>query len=392
MAQKKYDFLNAVPAGREEMLLKELKTVPGLYNRFLAMDQDWKERFLDYCRGVKTLPLTYDPFFKRIFHPDIHPDRLSRFISCLLGMRVRVLRILPAEETLLEGGALMIMDILVQLEDGSLVNVEIQKIPYAFPGERISCYSSDLVLRQYSRVKGERGKKFTYHDMKKVYTIIILEKTPECFHEFPNQYIHHGKTEFNTGLEMELLQEYCIVALDVFRKNRYPEDRSEQDAWLSLLATENLEEVGPLVHKYPWLGEIYEEMAGLMHNPEEVLNMFSEALRILDKNTVEYMVEEQQKELDEKKAELRRIQKELEENQKELEESQRVIEENQKELEESQRVIEENRKDLEQSQKEIEANKKELSEQKRLADTLLSEKDRRIAELEKLLNESLGKK
>ena len=385
MAQKKYDFLNTVSAGREEMLLQELKKVPGLYNRFLAMDQGWKERFLDYCTGVKTLPLTYDPFFKRIFHPDIHPDRLSRFISCLLGMQVRVLRILPSEETLLEGGALMIMDILVQLEDGSLVNVEIQKIPYAFPGERISCYSSDLVLRQYSRVKGERGKKFTYHDMKKVYTIIILEKTPESFHEFPNQYIHYGKTVFNTGLKMELLQEYCIVALDVFKRNRYPEDRSEQDAWLSLLATENMEEVDPLIHKYPWLGEIYEEMAGLMHNPEEVLNMFSEALRILDKNTVEYMVEEQQKELDEKKAELKRIQKELEE-------SQRVIEESQKELENSQKMIEKNRKDLEETQKEIEANKKELSEQKRRADTLLSEKDRRIAELEKLLKESSGNK
>lgn len=40
----------------------------------------------------------------------------------------------------------------------------------------------------------------------------------------------------------------------------------------------------------------------LRQKPEEVLGMFSEALRILDQNTVKYMVEEMQKELDEKNA------------------------------------------------------------------------------------------
>ena len=374
MAQKNM----IVPDKREELLMQELSAVPGLYNRFLSMDQEWRTRFLDYCKGIKTIPLTYDPFFKRIFHPDIHPDRLSRLISCLLGIKVKVIKALPSEETFLQGSALMIMDILVELEDGSLVNVEIQKIPYAFPGERISCYSSDLVLRQYSRVKGELGKKFTYHDMKKVYTIIIFEKTPSPFQELPDQYIHHGKVTFNTGLKMELLQEYCMVALDVFKEKHYSKDRNEQDAWLSLLATENMDEVSALIQAYPWLEEVYEEMAGLMHDPEEVLNMFSEALRILDKNTVEYMVEEQQKELEEKKRELKRIQKELEESQKELEESQ-------KELEESQKELEENQKELEESQKELEENQKELEEHKRTAETLLDEKDRKIAELEMLL-------
>lgn len=66
------------------------------------------------------------------------------------------------------------MDLLVELADGALANVEIQKIPYQFPGERMSCYSSDLVLRQYSRIKGEKGQRFKYNDMKKVYTVVIF--------------------------------------------------------------------------------------------------------------------------------------------------------------------------------------------------------------------------
>ena len=40
----------------------------------------------------------------------------------------------------------------------------------------------------------------------------------------------------------------------------------------------------------------------LRQKPEEVLGMFSEALKILDQNTVKYMIEELQKELEEKDA------------------------------------------------------------------------------------------
>ena len=64
------------------------------------------------------------------------------------------------------------MDIVVELEDGSIANVEIQRIGYNFPGQRSACYSADLLLRQYKRVKGEQQKKFSYRNIKKVYTII----------------------------------------------------------------------------------------------------------------------------------------------------------------------------------------------------------------------------
>lgn len=189
-----------------------------------------------------------------------------------------------------------------ELKDGSLINVEIQKQGYAFPAERISCYSSDLVMRQYARVKGIKGSSFTYRDIKKVYVIVIFEKSTGVFHNIPEAYIHYGKTVFDTGLKIELLQEYCLIALDVFRKFPYTKDRNEQTAWLSLLTTENLADAEGLIRDYPWLEEIYQEIAMLRREPEEVLGMFSEALRILDRNTVKYMVEEMQKELDEKNA------------------------------------------------------------------------------------------
>ena len=146
------------PKQSEEVVLENLKTVPKLYGRYSRMEQDWRERFIDFCCGRKTLPFTYDPFFKKIFHPDNHPERLSRLISALIKRNVKVRGILPGEDSMMDGESLLILDILVELEDGFLSNIEIQKCPYAFPAERMSCYSSDLVMREYTRIKA--GEKF----------------------------------------------------------------------------------------------------------------------------------------------------------------------------------------------------------------------------------------
>ncbi len=320
-------------------LVQKLKSNTVLYNRYEKLSGEWQRRFQDYCTGKKTLPVTYDPFFKRIFNPDVHPDRLSRFISSLLNVPVRVIRILSNEESMLDGGVLLIMDILVQLEDGALANVEVQKVPYLFPGERISCYSSDLVLRQYSRVKRERGSCFKYGDLKKVYTIVIFEKSTQIFHERGMHYVHRGRTVFDTGLKMELLQEYCLVALDVFREKPYPKDKTEQTAWIAFLATDSLCQAEELAAEFPWLEEIYAEMTDYLHRPEEVLDMYSEALKIMDQNTVQYMIELQQQKMEELQQQANELQSQVEESQRQVEESQRQAEESQRQNEELRRQI-----------------------------------------------------
>ncbi len=306
-----------VPMTQEEVL-ERLREMPKLYQNYKNLDEVWRQRFLDFCAGKKTLPLTYDPIFKRIFHPDVHPHRLSRLISSLLGMNVKILRILPSEDRVLDETSLLIMDMLGELEDGSLVNIEIQKQGYAFPAERISCYSSDLVMRQYARVRSLKGESFKYPDIKKVYIIVLFEKSIRIFHEQSEHYLHYGKTVFDTGLPLELLQEYCLVALDVFRSFAYDKIRNEQTAWLSLLCTENLEDAERLIQEYPWLEEIYIEIAMLRQNPEEVLGMFSEALRILDRNTVKYMIEQMQDEIDRQGEELSQKDEELSRKDEEL--------------------------------------------------------------------------
>ena len=85
--------------------------------------------------------------------------------------------------------SLLIMDIVVQFEDGSIANVEVQKIGYLFPGQRSACYSSDLLLRQYKRVRVELGQGFTYRKIQKVYYIVLFEKSYSEFSFFSKEMI-----------------------------------------------------------------------------------------------------------------------------------------------------------------------------------------------------------
>ena len=75
-------------------------------------------------------------------------------------------------------------------------------------------------------------------------------------------------------------------------------------AWLSLLATRNVDDLTEILAVYPLLEAIYQDMASYLHKPEEVLTMFSDALKILDHNTVQYMIDEMQNTIDDQKAQL----------------------------------------------------------------------------------------
>ena len=110
----------------------------------------------------------------------------------------------------------------------------------------------------------------------------------------------HGKTTFDTNLGLEFLQEYFIITLDVFKENQYSKEKSTQNAWLSLFTAESVDDLERLVAEYPWMAGICKEIADYLYKPGEVLNMFSEALRILDDNTAQYMVDEMKKEIQEK--------------------------------------------------------------------------------------------
>ena len=60
-----------------------------------------------------------------------------------------------------------------------------------------------------------------------------------------------------------------------------------------------MDDLAVLISDYPWMEAICMDMSEYLYHPEEVVTMFSEALRKLDENTVNYMIDELKKERDE---------------------------------------------------------------------------------------------
>ena len=243
--------------------------------------------------------MLYDPFFKEILSPEYTPERINRFLSLLMKEKVKVLKVLPNDSTrLIDEASLLINDIVVEMEDGSIANLECQKIGYHFPGQRSVCYSADLLLRQYKRVRGERKnqkKKFSYRNIKKVYTIVLFEQSTKEFHKVPGEYVHRVKYKADTALDLDMLQEFIFVPLDIFLRHLHNRGISNQlDAWLAFLSTDEAEIVAELYENYPEFRRMYEDVYELCKNTEKVMEMFSKELLELDRNTVQYMIDEMQ--------------------------------------------------------------------------------------------------
>ena len=368
-----------------EDIKQEIYENPKLLEKYREWDEEQQGEFLDYCTGVKGDKILYDAFFKEIMNPENTPERLNELLSLLLGQSVTIKRVLPGDSTrLADEQSLLIMDILVELADTSLANVEVQKIGYSFPGQRSACYSSDLLLRQYKRVKGEKKKAFSYKDIKSVYTIVFFETSIKEFHEYPQNYIHKFKQQSDTGLELELLQKYVFIPLDIFRgiyhndgksngKNSANRCWNKTEAWLTFLSTDEPEIIIELISQYPEFKEMYEEIYVMCQNVEKVMEMFSKELIQLDRNTVQYMIDEMQDTIDVQKEELEAKQETIDTQKGELEQQKATISTQKNELEEQKTTINTQKEELEAKQNTIDTQKDEIETMKRQLQSVMAQ-------------------
>ena len=300
----------------KEELMSEIKKRSILSREFYSWKQEARKEFVDFCTGAKGVKMMYDFISKEILNPEVVPERVDELLSLLLGQEVHVKDVLPNDGTrIADESALVIMDIVVELQDKSIVNLEVQKIGYKFPGARSACYSADLLMRQYKKVRGKRKKKFNYNDIKDVYTIVLFEQSPGAFHEFPDNYLHQFHQCSNTGLKLNLLQKYLFVPLDIFLKSLQYKDikiQNRLDAWLAFLGSDDPEIIIDIIEQYPDFKEMYQQVYDICRNIEEVMGMFSKELLEMDRNTVELMIDEMQEELDAKDVEIESQRKELE--------------------------------------------------------------------------------
>ena len=76
------------------------------------------------------------------------------------------------------------------------------------------------------------------------------------------------------------------------------------DAWLAFLSMDDPDMIIHLITEYPEFKAMYQQAYEICRNVEALMGIFSEALRIMDQNTVKYMVDQMQEEIDSQKQEL----------------------------------------------------------------------------------------
>ena len=87
-----------------------------------------------------------------------------------------------------------------------------------------------------------------------------------------------------------------------------------------------------LISEYPQFRKYYEEIYQLCRNTEKVMNMFSKELQELDRNTVQYMIDEMQDTIDEMKGIIDSQKKTEAEHKREITEKENLLADKDKEI------------------------------------------------------------
>ena len=91
------------------------------------------------------------------------------------------------------------------------------------------------------------------------------------------------------------------------------------------LTSDEPERIAELLEAYPEFKRLYEDIYELCRNVEDIMGLFSKELRELDRNTVQYMIDEMQEEIDASK-------KVIEEQEQQITEQGKQITEQSKQL------------------------------------------------------------
>lgn len=237
----------------KETILEEINANDTLRTIFNNWPEKHQKEFLSICTGSKGVKKLYDCYFKEILNPEYAPERLSSLLSCILDRKVTVKYQLTND------------------------NIRI--------GDEMSLVITDIAP---------------------VYTIVFLEKSPSIFKEYKDVFIHKFSTVSDTGLKINMLQNFIFIPVDIFLENLHNNGmRNKLDAWLTFLGCDEPEYISKLLETHPDFKPMYSDLYGICQNTERMMTMFfSEELKILDDNTVKYMMDQHEEEVKEQKAQI----------------------------------------------------------------------------------------
>lgn len=90
MNTQKLEYQNVLgdPLTREEVMLA-IEQSQETYLAFQKFPEELQEELIAFCMGNWGLKITYDPFFKYIFNPELKPERLTSYVAEMEILRSR---------------------------------------------------------------------------------------------------------------------------------------------------------------------------------------------------------------------------------------------------------------------------------------------------------------
>ena len=173
------------------------------------------------------LKMKDDIMFKAFFSRN--EGYLKSFLSAILGRKIKIKKIIHDArlEQLTKEMKYGILDLDIELEDGEIVNVEMQLNDYKNIERRTCFYASKKIVEQLE----PRGK---YEDIKRVIVIAILDYNLTDL----GDYIIETERVITNHKEYKLnnVVKYYYIELEKFRKNPNMEDVRNQ--WLAFIDME----------------------------------------------------------------------------------------------------------------------------------------------------------
>ncbi|MCM1128082.1 MAG: hypothetical protein NC429_16630, partial [Lachnospiraceae bacterium] len=124
-----------------------------------------------------------------------------------------------------------------------------------------------------------------------------------------------------------------------------------KDAWLTLFSSDEPDKIAELIKAYPEFREIYKEAYGICLNVERVMDMFSKELYELDKNTVQYMIDEMQETIDQQKDKLGEQESAISKREAKIDEQNAKIREQNSEISRQEAMIQEQKQTIDETWK-----------------------------------------
>ena len=104
-----------------------------------------------------------------------------------------------------------------------------------------------------------------------------MDKSASIFDAFSEKYVHTFRQGSDTGLEIDLLQNYIFIPLDIFRENVHNKGiKNKLDAWLAFLSMDEPDRIIELITTYPEFKAMYEHVYSMCRNVEDAMGIFSE--------------------------------------------------------------------------------------------------------------------